>query len=78
MYICGNINGKNMNNTMTKILDTRFNTTYIVTSVTDKRVNLDQPNCNYTTSTGRSSSKFFVGHKTYQDNIKTGKWVILN
>ena len=67
-----------MNNTITKILDTMFNETYIVTSVTEKRVNLDHPNCIYTTSTGRSSSKFFVGHKTYQDNIKTGKWVILN
>ena len=81
MYICGNINGKTMNNTITtstQILDTMFNRTYIITSVTEKRVNLDEPNCTYTTSTGRSSSKFFVGHKSFNDYIKTGRWVLVN
>ena len=70
-----------MNNTITtstQILDTMFNRTYIITSVTEKRVNLDEPNCTYTTSTGRSSSKFFVGHKSFNDYIKTGRWVLVN
>jgi hypothetical protein len=61
----------------TKILDIRFNTTYVITSVTDKRVNLDQPGCKYTSSTGRSSSKFYVGHKSYENNINTGVWQII-
>jgi hypothetical protein len=64
--------------TSTQILDTMFNRTYIITSVTEKRVNLDEPNCTYTTSTGRSSSKFFVGHKSFNDYIKTGRWVLVN
>jgi hypothetical protein len=70
-----------MNNTITtstQILDTMFNCTYIITSVTEKRVNLDEPNCIYTTSTGRSSSKFFLGHKSFNDNIKSGRWVLVN
>jgi hypothetical protein len=70
-----------MNNTITtstQILDTMFNRTYIITSVTEKRVNLDEPNCTYTTSTGRSSSKFFVGHKSFNDYIETGRWVLVN
>ena len=61
----------------TQILDTRFNTIYVITSVTDKRVNLDQPGCKYTTSTGRSSSKFYVGHERYENNIKTGAWQVI-
>jgi len=61
----------------TLIFDTRFNKTYIVTSVTDKRVNLDHPGAKYTTSTGRSSSKFFVGHDRFENNIKKGEWGII-
>jgi hypothetical protein len=64
--------------TSTQVLDTMFNRTYIITSVTEKRVNLDEPNCTYTTSTGRSSSKFFVGHKSFNDYIETGRWVLVN
>jgi hypothetical protein len=62
----------------TQIFDTRFNNTYIITSVTEKRVNLDQPGHKYTTSTGRSSSKFYVKHKTFDENIKLGNWEIIN
>ena len=62
----------------TQIKDTTYGGTYIVTSVTEKRINLDQPGAKYTTSTGRSSSKFFVGHERFSENIKTGKWVVLN
>ena len=61
----------------TQIFDTVFNNTYIITSVTEKRINLDQPGCKYTTSTGRSSSKFYVGHDRFENNIKTGKWKII-
>jgi hypothetical protein len=61
----------------TTILDTTFNQTYIVTSVTEKRVNLDNPGAIYTTSTGRSSSKFYVGHDRYTNNIETGKWKVI-
>lgn len=62
----------------TQIKDNTYGGTYIVTSVTEKRINLDQPGVKYTTSTGRSSSKFFVGHERFSENIKTGKWVVLN
>lgn len=62
----------------TQIKDTTYGGTYIVTSVTEKRINLDQHGAKYTTSTGRTSSKFFVGHKRFLENIKTGKWVVLN
>jgi len=62
----------------TQIKDTTYGGTYIVTSVTEKRINLDQSGAKYTTSTGRSSSKFFVGHGRFYENIKTGKWVVLN
>jgi hypothetical protein len=61
----------------TQIFDTVFNNTYIITSVTEKRINLDQPGCKYTTSTGRSSSKFYVGHDRFENNIKNGKWKII-
>jgi hypothetical protein len=61
----------------TKIFDTMFNKTYLITSVTEKRVNLDQPNAKYTTSTGRTSSKFYVGHERYENNIKSGKWIVI-
>jgi hypothetical protein len=61
----------------THILDTRFNTTYIITSVTDKRVNLDEIGCKYTTSTGRSSSKFYVGHSSFENNIESGVWRVV-
>lgn len=61
----------------TKIKNNTFGTFYIITSITDKRINLDQPGCNYTTSTGRSSSKFFVGHKRFLDKINSGEWSIL-
>ena len=62
----------------TKIKDTIYGGTYIVTSVTEKRINLDRPGAKYTTSTGRSSSKFYVGHKRFAEYIKIGKWVVLN
>lgn len=62
----------------TKIKDTIYGRVCIVTSVTEKRINLDQPGAKYTTSTGRSSSKFYVGHERFAENIKTGKWVVLN
>lgn len=62
----------------TKILDVRFNKVFIITSVTSKRVNLDNPGCKYTTSTGRSSSKFFVGHDRYKQNLEKGVWKILD
>ena len=62
----------------TQIKDTIYGGTYIVTGVTEKIINLDQLGENYTTSTGRSSSKFYVGHKKFIENIKTGKWVVLN
>ena len=61
----------------TQIKDNQFEKTYIVTSVTEKRINLDQPNCKYTTSTGRSSSKFFVGHERFEKYIEQGKWEII-
>jgi hypothetical protein len=61
----------------TQIFDTRFNKTYIITSVTEKRVNLDHPGNEYTSSTGRSSSKFYLGHKSFEENIETGKWQII-
>ena len=60
-----------------QILDNQFKKTYIVTSVTDKRINLDEPNNKYTTSTGRSSSKFFVGHERFSKYIETGKWEVI-
>jgi len=62
----------------TQIKDTTYGGIYIVTSVTEKRINLDHPGVKYTTSTGRSSSKFFLGHKSFSENINTGKWVVLN
>ena len=65
---------KNLENV--KVLDTRFNKTYIITSVTEKRINLDEPGNKYTTSTGRSSSKFWVGIERFNNNIKDGSYVI--
>ena len=62
----------------TQIKDFTYGGIYIVTSITEKRINLDQPGAKYTTSTGRTSSKFFVGHERFSENIKTGKWVVLN
>lgn len=60
----------------TKIKDNTYGSIYVVTSITDKRVNLDEPNCKYTTSTGRSSSKFYVGHARLNTYLKSGRWVI--
>ena len=62
----------------TKIKDTLYGGVYIITSVTEKRINLDQPGAKYTTSTGRSSSKFYVGHERFAEYIKIGEWVVLN
>jgi hypothetical protein len=61
----------------TKIKNLQMGTTYVVTSVTEKRINLDNPGSNYTTSTGRSSSKFFVGHKRFAQDIQSGIWEII-
>lgn len=61
----------------TQIKDTQFQVNFIITSVTEKRVNLDHIGAKYTTSTGRSSSKFFVGHETFAKYIAKGKWEII-
>jgi hypothetical protein len=61
----------------TQIKDINYGKTYLVTSVTEKRVNLDEPGCKYTTSTGRISSKFFVGHARFNEYVNSGKWVII-
>jgi len=65
---------KNLENV--KVLDTRFNKTYIITSVTEKRINMDEPGNKSTTSTGRSSSKFWVGVERFNEYIKEGKYLI--
>ena len=61
--------------TGTLILDTRFNTTFVITSVTEKRINCDD-NVKYTTSTGRTSSKFYFGHKHLNEYLKNGNYKI--
>jgi len=58
------------------INDTRFNKIYVVTSVTEKRINLDDAHCVYTSTTGRNSSKFYLGHKSFSENIASGRYII--
>ncbi|MFN5416438.1 MAG: hypothetical protein ACK5B9_05230 [Flavobacteriia bacterium] len=61
-----------------KIYDVRFEKTYIITSITDTRVNLDSPGNKFTSSTGRSSSKFYIGIKKFEKLINNGTWILLN
>ena len=61
----------------TQIKDINYGKTYVVTSVTEKRINLDQPGSYSTSSTGRSSSKFFVGHARFNEYVNSGNWVII-
>ena len=61
----------------TKLKNTQVNTIYVVTSITDKRINLDQPGSVYSSSTGRQSSKCWIGHKSFQKDFKLGNWIIV-
>jgi hypothetical protein len=61
----------------TQIKDINYGKTYVVTSVTEKRINLDQPGSYSTSCTGRSSSKFFVGHARFNEYVNSGNWVII-
>ncbi len=61
----------------TKITDVRWNTTYYITSITEKRVNMDNFIKSYS-STGRGSSKFYVGHKAFNENLKNGNYKIID
>jgi len=65
-------------NTISKVFCTEFNKTYIVTSITETRVNMDDPCNKYTSSTGRSSSKHYLGKKTFFEYIKTGRYKIID
>jgi len=56
--------------------NTKFDKIFIVTSVTATRVNCDDFR-KFTTSTGRSSSKFFLGVKSFQERLDAGEFVAI-
>ena len=73
-----NINKNNMTNLTigTKIINVRYNYEFIITSITDKRVNCDRFIKSYT-STGRGSSKFFVGLNRFNEYLENGNYKII-
>jgi hypothetical protein len=54
-----------------KITDIRFNSEFYIISITEKRINCDSNVKSYT-STGRGSSKFFIGHKYFNELLEKG------
>jgi hypothetical protein len=58
-----------------KVTDLRFDSVSFITSITEKRINMDNGKV-YTSSTGRSTSKFYEGHKSFNDKLKKGVYKI--
>lgn len=58
-----------------KVTDLRFNSVSFITSITEKRINMDDGKV-FTSSTGRSTSKFYEGHKSFNDKLKKGVYKI--
>lgn len=58
-----------------KVTDVRFDSVSIITSITEKRINMDSYSKS-TSSTGRMSSKFYVGHKNFNEELKKGNYKI--
>lgn len=50
---------------------------FIVTSVTEKRVNCDNNIVSFS-STGRGSSKFYYGVKSFSEYLNSGSFVIIS
>jgi hypothetical protein len=61
----------------TKLVDVRFNDEFYITSITEKRINCDRNVKSYS-STGRGSSKFFVGVSRFNENLENGNYKIIN
>jgi hypothetical protein len=58
-----------------KVTDIRFDSESYITSITEKRINMDSY-CSTSSSTGRMSSKFFEGHKSFNLELKKGNYKI--
>jgi len=58
-----------------KVTDIRFDVEFYITSITEKRINMDSFSKS-SSSTGRMSSKFYVGHKSFNDELKRGNYKI--
>ena len=48
----------------------------VITSVTEKRVNMIDTKSKWESSTGRSTSKHWIGVKSFQEDLDTGKKTI--
>jgi hypothetical protein len=58
-----------------KITDLRFDLVYYISSITEKRINMND-NVKFTTSTGRTTSSFYLGHKSFEVLLKNGSYKI--
>jgi hypothetical protein len=58
-----------------KVTDLRFDSVSYITSITEKRINMDS-NIKSSSSTGRSSSKFYIGHKYFNELLEKGIYKI--
>jgi len=52
-----------------KVTDIRFGVEFWITSITEKRINMDS-GCKSSSSTGRVSSKFYTGHKYFNELLE--------
>ena len=58
-----------------KITDLRFDSVYYITSITEKRINMND-NVKFTSSTGRTTSSFYLGHKAFDILLKNESYKI--